>query len=159
MQPETIQSMVLHDTYSIERSFSAAPSRVFLAFADPAAKRRWFGGQKEIEEVSLDFRVGGREVLRSRIQGGPLAGAAMQNDTVYLDIERDRRIVFAYTMTIGERHISASLATVELAPTAGGTRLTFTEQIAFFEGADGRERREAGWRSLLDRLTEELRSR
>ena len=54
----------------------------------------------------------------------------------------DHRIVFAYTMTIGNKRISASLGTVELVPEGRGTRLTYTEQAAFFDGADGPQMRE-----------------
>ena len=104
--------------------------------------------------VPVDFRVGGRELARFRFKGGTPIG----NDTVYLDIVPDRRIVLAYTMTMGEKRISASLATVELARAGDGTRLTFTEQAAFFEGADGSERRESGWGTLFERLGEELRT-
>jgi uncharacterized protein YndB with AHSA1/START domain len=76
-----------------------------------------------------------------------------------MDIEQDRRIVFAYTMTVGEKRISASLATVELVAVGEGTRLTYTEQGAFFEGADGPQLREAGWSALLEKLGEELGKR
>ena len=59
-------------------------------------------------------------------------------------------------MTIAENIISASLGTIELLPTEGGTDLVFTHQAAFFEGADGPEMRQEGWRKLLDQLTVEL---
>jgi len=67
-----------------------------------------------------------------------------------------RRIVVAYTMTLGEQRISASLATFELLPAGRGTDLIFTEQGAYFEGADGPQIREAGWRQLLEQLAKEL---
>ena len=59
-------------------------------------------------------------------------------------------------MALGERRISASLVTIELVPTDKGTDLICTHQGAFFEGADGPKMREAGWRTLLDKLTAEL---
>jgi hypothetical protein len=65
-------------------------------------------------------------------------------------------VVLAYTMTLGERRISASLATFELVPTEKGTDLIFTDQGAYFEGADGPTMREGGWRKLLDSLAKEL---
>jgi hypothetical protein len=37
-------------------------------------------------------------------------------------------------------------------PSPKGTDLIFTEQAAFFEGADGPRIREEGWRKLLDNL-------
>ena len=49
------------------------------------------------------------------------------------------------------------LSTFEIVPSGDGARLTFTEQGAFFEGADGPDRREKGWRALLEALGKELR--
>jgi hypothetical protein len=59
-------------------------------------------------------------------------------------------------MTVGEKCISASQATVELLPSETGTDLIFTHQGAFFAGADGPEMREAGWRKLLEKLSGEF---
>ena len=67
-----------------------------------------------------------------------------------------RRVVFASTMSLGEKCFSASLATVELLPSKTGTDLILTHQGAFFEGADGPEMREEGWRKLMDKLSGEL---
>jgi uncharacterized protein YndB with AHSA1/START domain len=152
---------VIHATFTIERTYRASPARVFAAFADPAKKRRWFvdGKGSEAVEFSPDFRVGGRESTRFLFAGGPPGapppGTEFRNDTTYQDIVPDRRIVTAYTMTMAGKCISASQSTFELRPAGGGTQLVFTEQAAFFEGADGPRMREEGWRSLLDRLGEE----
>jgi uncharacterized protein YndB with AHSA1/START domain len=149
------QSSVVHSTFSIERTYPVPPSRVFSAFANQAAKRRWFaeGEGWEVEEFTLDFRVGGREFSRFRFEGG----APIRNETVYQDIVPDRRIVFAYSMTVGDQRISVSLATVEIESSGDGTHLVYTEQGAFFDGADGPEGREGGIRELLEKLGEELR--
>src|SRR5271154_3707123 len=136
---------VTHTTFVIERTYPAMPSRVFAALSDPVKKRRWFReGEGSAEEFEMDFRVGGRERSTFRISGGAYNGVVCTNDTTYQDIVPDGRIVLAYTMTVGERRISASLATFELVPATGGTRLIFTEQAAFFEGADGPEMRKDG---------------
>jgi hypothetical protein len=63
----------------------------------------------------------------------------------------------AYTMTVGEKRMSASLATVELRPSADGTRLIYTEQGAFLDGVDNPQSREGGWRDLFQKLDAELR--
>ncbi len=156
------ESAVVHSTFAIERTYAAAPTRVFAAFASEATKRRWFAKEvgSEVDAFSLDFRVGGREKSRFRFMGGspgaPPGGTQIGNDTTYLDIVPDQRIVFAYTMSVGEHRMSASLATVELSASGGGTRLTFTEQAAFFERSDGPKLRDEGWRALLQKLDDEL---
>ena len=150
---------VTHSTFVIERSYPTPPERVFAAFADPAKKRRWLGeGEgRDLVEFEMDFRAGGTERSRSRFkEGTPFPGTIMGNDTVYQDIVPDDRIVIAYAMTIGDRRISASLATFEFLPTENGTDLIFTDQGAYFEGADGPQMREGGLRHLLERAAKEL---
>jgi uncharacterized protein YndB with AHSA1/START domain len=150
---------VTHSTFVIEHSYPTTPERVFAAFADPARKMRWFadGREFEVEEFLIDFRVGGKEQWRFRFkEGSPFPGTALTNNTVYQDIVPHRRIVIAYTMTLGDKRFSASLATFELLRTDKGTDLIFTEQAAFFEGADGPQIRQEGWRKLLEELGKEL---
>lgn len=156
MHTMTPQYSVVHSTFSIERMYPSAPARMFAAFSNQGTKRRWFaeGEGWEIDEFSLDFRVGGREITRFRFEGsGP-----MGSDTVYLDIVPDRRIVFAYTMTTGDKRISVSLVTVEFVLSGDGTRLVYTEQGTFLDGADQPVEREAGCRELFEKLGEELRT-
>lgn len=153
------EQSVIHSTFVIERSYGKPPERVFSAFADAAQKRRWYaeGESHEVEQFEMDFRVGGAERTRYRFkEGTPFPGVALTNNGSYEDIVPNRRIVTASTMSLGEKRISASLVTVELVATDKGTDLICTHQGAFFEGADGPQIREAGWRKLLDRLSTDL---
>ncbi len=140
---------VTHATFAVERTYAAPPARVFAAWADPAAKTRWFGGSDWDHE--LDFRVGGREVST-----GTVDGTVFTFEGRYQDIIPDERIVYAYDMHMGEDRISVSLATVELNPEGEGTKLVFTEQGAFLDGLDDPSQRESGTGSLLDALGKEL---
>jgi uncharacterized protein YndB with AHSA1/START domain len=148
------KSSVTHSTFIIERNYAASPEKVFAAWSDPVQKRRWYaeGERGSVEAHELDFRVGGGEHTTTIIGGGPFKGAQLTNDSVYLDIVPDQRIVFAYTMTLGDKRISSSQATVEFLPDGKGTIMAFTEQAAFFEGADGPQMREEGWKSLIGQL-------
>lgn len=49
-----------HAGFVIERVFDAAPAQVFAAFADPAAKARWFGAPEFTECVADDVKPGKR---------------------------------------------------------------------------------------------------
>jgi uncharacterized protein YndB with AHSA1/START domain len=145
---------VTHTTFTIERSYPTRPQRVFAAFSDPAKKRRWFVEDEAavVEVFEMEFRVGGNERVRFRAGNGML----LTNETVYRDIVPNQRIVMAYNMSVGDRRISSSQATMEFLPAGQGTNFIFTEQSAFFEGADGPQIREAGWRELLERLAKEM---
>jgi uncharacterized protein YndB with AHSA1/START domain len=148
----TTERSAQHATFAIERSYEASPERVFHAWADPAAKARWFGPSGSSGERSLDFQVGGREYFTA---GGP-DGALYVYDARYQEIAEGRRIVYSFTMDRGETRISASLATVEIEPSAAGTRLLYTEQAVYLDGGDTPEIREHGTRELLDKLAAAL---
>src|SRR5260370_9525352 len=150
---------VIHSKFVIECSYAKAPQIVFSSFSDAAKKRRWFaeGESHEVEEFGIDFRVGGTERARYRFkEGTPFKGVSLTNEGSYLDIVPNRCVVTASTMTLGDKRISASLVTFEFLPMEEGTDLICTHQGAFFEGADGPQIREAGWRHLLDQLAKEL---
>jgi uncharacterized protein YndB with AHSA1/START domain len=144
------QSKTEHATFVIERNYAASPARVFGAWAEPAAKARWFNGPGDWQNEGheLDFRVGGRERLRV----GPVGGVPHTFECVYREIVPGERIIYCYDMYLGEKRISVSLATVEFAAAGSGTRMVFTEQSVFLDGSDAVESRERGTRDLLDKL-------
>jgi uncharacterized protein YndB with AHSA1/START domain len=141
---------VRHDTFTIERTYPASPAKVFAAWADPVAKRTWFveGEGWDVESYEQDFRIGGRERSAFRFKGGPL----VSNDTTYLDIVPERRIIVSYTMAIDGRIMSASLATAEFEPAGTGTRLILTEHDAHLDGIDKSGSRKDGCAGLLVQL-------
>ena len=150
-----IERTTHHDTFTIERTYDASPARVFNAWADPAAKARWFVGPDEWLRGAheLDFRVGGREFL----SGGPQGGTVHTFECRYHDIVPNERIVYAYDMRLDDARISVSLATVEFKPAGAGTRLVFTEQAVFLDGYDDAGSRKRGTEGLLDQFGASLR--
>jgi uncharacterized protein YndB with AHSA1/START domain len=143
-----------HASFSLGRSYDHPPAEVFAAWADPAAKARWFEGPEDWEEEphELDFRVGGREVTR----GGPKGGPVHTYRAIYWDIVPNERIVYTYEMLMDETRVSVSLTTIDFKPEGDGTRLTLTEHGAFFDGLEPPAQREQGMGSLLEALSREL---
>jgi uncharacterized protein YndB with AHSA1/START domain len=141
---------VTHATFVIERTFKAAPAKVFDAFANPQSKAKWFGGPDEWEKSNhkLDFRVGGKE----SVSGGPPGGPVHSYSAEYWEITQNERIVSSYEMHLGEQRISVSLATMEFKPNGAGTVFVLTEQGAFLDGYDDAGERERGTNELLGQL-------
>jgi uncharacterized protein YndB with AHSA1/START domain len=146
----TVQS-----TFVIERTYDASPQRVFEAWADQAAKTRWFGpSSKPAGSYSLDFRVGGSEHLMIALGDG---GPVYSFDAVYQDIVPGRRIIYSYDMHRDDTRISVSLATVEIDALGERTRLTLTEHGAYLDGHDTPAEREHGTNALMDALAAQLK--
>ena len=143
-----------HASFTIDRTYRASPSRVFAAFADAETKQRWQSCDPAwiTEHYSLDFRIGGGEVIKVGPAGGPLHVCRAR----YHEIVPGERIVYVYDMWLGEQQISTSLATIEVRPDPAGARLVLTEQGVFYDGYDGADEREEGTRVGMDRLAEML---
>ncbi len=151
-----VNHSVVHDTFTLERHYDAAPERVFRAFADPRAKAQWFPSAPDSwvahGEDTFDFRVGGRETSAT----GPAGGEPYHYSARYLDIVPGRRIVLSYEMVQAGRRLTVSLQTVELIPERGGTRLVLTEQGAYLDGLDTPGVRRNGIEPQLDALAKAL---
>lgn len=147
-------STIAHATIVMERAYHASPARVFAAWADVEARKRWSAPAENIriEYEEADFREGGRDLSRCIEPGNADYIAAVQ----YIDIVGDQRMVFAEDVKHGNRRVSAALISVELAPNDVGTRLLLTMQIASFDGADMEKGYQFGWSAALDNLAEEF---
>lgn len=138
-----------HTDFVIEREFAATPGSVFQAWADPEAKRLWSDCHADdTTEYHLDFRPLGRETHQVFYPDGRV----QQIEKVFFDIVAARRIVFAYDITLEGRRLSVSLVTVEFFGSQRGTRMIYTEQLAYLDGHEDRAQRLQGTAESLDRL-------
>jgi uncharacterized protein YndB with AHSA1/START domain len=148
---------VVHGSFTVTRSWNAAPDRVFAAFASQAAKAKWFApGIERLEDV-FDFREGGREIVEGKHPDGRIS----RFDCIYRDIVPPSagamgRILYSYVMHLDGRKISVSQACIEIRPEQGGTKLVVTEHGDFLDGYDDKGSREHGTNWLMDELGKSL---
>jgi uncharacterized protein YndB with AHSA1/START domain len=151
---------VIHDTFAVERTYPATPSRVFAAFASKEAKDAW-GEDSSLDAADgsahgteFDFRTGGRERF-----GFSYQDRTYSYEALYYDIVPDQRIVYSYQMYADGARISVSVATIEFAKSGDGTVLTWTEQCVYLDGFDGPQApalRKEGTTEMLDGLARYL---
>jgi uncharacterized protein YndB with AHSA1/START domain len=145
-----------HTSFVIERDFAASPQAVFLAWADPDAKRSWSDCHAEhTTQYSLDFSVYGRETHRVVYPDGKV----QYIEKVFFDIVPSQRIVFSYDINLDGKRLSVSLVTVDFIATRTGTHMAFTEQLVYLDGHEDREQRIRGTEEGLDRLGHALLKR
>jgi uncharacterized protein YndB with AHSA1/START domain len=141
-----------HDTLILTRTLPADPAAVYAAFADDAIRRRWIRMPGSGASYEHDFRVGGGENARASFTTLDSPTEHLENQSHYLELVDDQRLVFAYRAVVDGLVRWASLVTVELAlagagdhaavagvdsPTPMSTHLTWTEQVALLVASDG----------------------
>jgi uncharacterized protein YndB with AHSA1/START domain len=144
---------ILHATFTLERTYPVTPERVFAAWADPAAKARWFAAADT--EHELDFRVGGRETVHRPGHGSE---PTLWVESIYQDIVPNKRIVYTSNLSANDRLSTISLTSVQIHADGDGTKLVLTEQGAFLDGQEEPSWREKGTSTWLDKLGTELQA-
>jgi uncharacterized protein YndB with AHSA1/START domain len=132
---------------NLSRSYPVAPEKVWRAWTDPEAVKKWWGPgpDQSVSAAELDVRVGGRFRI---VFGGP-DGKDHECAGVYREVVPNRRLVFTWSWprTTPER---VSLVTIEFKRLPDGTELDLRHEQFFDEQArDGHKR---GWTGLLDKL-------
>jgi len=153
----TQSSLAKHDAVSdaelaarpsltLTRRFSAAPEKVYAAWADPQRLVQWFG-PGSVEEGSvkadIDLRVGGRYRISFRANGN-------YNEVggVYREVVPNQKLVFSWAWhSTPERE---SLVTISIRPEGSGTLLVFNH--AQFVDEQARDNHQRGWTDLLGKL-------
>ena len=130
----------------VRRRFTAAPERVFAAFADPGLVCRWLTPSPEIalDVLQFDFRVGGVYRFAYRVPDGKITIVGGS----YRLIEPPSRIVFSWIIEPPDEHAGIqSEVIVMITPEGGGAELLILARI------DALERHANGWRGALDQLS------
>ena len=136
----------------LERHYPVAPEKVWRAWTDPQALKRWFGPgdvQEPVSVADLDVRVGGRFRI---IFGGP-QGTEHEVQGVYKEVVPNKKLVFTWTWprTTPERE---SVISIVFKATGGGTDLDFRHELLHDEKVrDGHLR---GWSEAFVKLERHL---
>ena len=137
---------------TLNRHYPVAPEKVYRAWTDPQAIRRWWGpgGHDPVSLAELDVRVGGR----FRIVFGGADGSAHEVQGVYREVVPNRKLVFTWTWpnSTPERE---SLVTITFRAAPGGTELGFRHEQLFDETVRDNHRR--GWTESLAKLDDYLK--
>jgi uncharacterized protein YndB with AHSA1/START domain len=144
----------VHDTFVIDRTVAFNREFVYAAWTSAEAKSQWFVGPSgwEQQHREMDFRVGGRELVKGRRHNGTISSF----DARYYDIVPNERIVYVYEMHTNDIRTSVSVATIEFKERKAGTGLIITEQGVFLDGHDDARQREHGTQGLIDQLERAL---
>jgi len=146
---------LLHiETIVMERVYRASPARVFAAWGDVEARKRWGRPSPDVIIVydRADFRVGGLDDSRCGTPDDLRFRAVVR----YLEITQDRRIIFAEHVSEAGQSRAASLITVDVTPKDAGTLLTLTMQISSIDGPEMLQGYRQGWEPALDNLAAEF---
>jgi uncharacterized protein YndB with AHSA1/START domain len=138
---------------TLSRHYPVAPEKVFRAWTDPQAVKRWWGPTpgEPVSLAELDVRVGGRFRI---VFGGP-DGKLHECAGIYKEVVPNQKLVFTWCWpnSTPER---VSVVTIVFKDLNGKTELVFTHEQLFDEAArDGHKR---GWTGALDKLEQFLQN-
>ena len=134
---------------NLQRHYPVAPEKVWRAWTDAEAVKRWWGpGPGEpVSLAELDVRVGGRFRI---VFGGP-DGKMHECAGVYKEVVPNRKLVFTWHWpnSTPER---VSVVTIVFKEVNGETDLLFKHEELFDEKA--RDDHKRGWSASLDKLAD-----
>ena len=130
----------------LERRFKAVRERVFKAWTEPEAMKRWKApGEAECALAEADVRVGGTYRIHMR---GP-DGTVYRLIGEYREIEEPSRLVYTWKWE-HEPDPVETLVTVEFNAVGAETDVILTQ--TGFTDADDRNRHEMGWSGSFEKL-------
>ena len=139
---------------TLSRTYPVAPEKVWRAWTDAEALKRWWGPApgEPVSAAELDVRVGGR----FRIVFGGADGKANECAGVYREVVPNRKLVFTWCWP-NSTPDRISLVTIVLNDLRGNTELVFRHEQFFDESARDGHRR--GWTAALEGLGRFLESK
>jgi uncharacterized protein YndB with AHSA1/START domain len=147
-----MEQVAAKPSLTLSRHYPVAPEKVWRAWTDPEAIKRWFGPEagEPVAAAELDVRAGGRFRI---VFGGPDGKmhecAGVYKEVVPCSSTTVGRLVFTWSWprTTPER---ISVVTIEFRAAGRGTDLVFKHEQFFDEQA--RDGHKQGWSASFDKL-------
>jgi uncharacterized protein YndB with AHSA1/START domain len=123
--------------FTIEKTLKAAPEKVWQMWTTEAnIKKWWLGGDFTVKRASFDVRVGGKYDLEASD-----GKQTIHNHGRYTEVKLHTRLAWTWEFDIflapGEKPYDVPIS-VDLAPVAGGTKMTFKQgPLAAAEHTEG----------------------
>ena len=140
-----ISDLTLH----MNRVFKASPERLFRAWTEPDAIKRWFGPEGyHTVSAEVDLRVGGKYRFGTQDSDG----AVYYISGTYREIQRPSKLVFTWVWAyeISNPNEEIMLVTVEFAAHGDTTRVLLThEHVADQQSLQGHQ---GGWNDCFNRM-------
>jgi uncharacterized protein YndB with AHSA1/START domain len=138
---------------TVSHRFTASAERVFDAWLDPAMARVWMQqpfpglGRLDVRRVEIDARVGGKFTFSDmRAEGEAVHWG------YYREIDRPRRLVFAWFTSEEDERTETSVVTLTITPLpGGGCEATIVHQMNA-KWAEYVPQTEKGWGSMLRQI-------
>lgn len=152
-------------TLHLTRTFTASREKVFRAWTDPEALKRWHAPADDFStpHVEVDLRVGGRY----RIEMKDPQGESHVVTGVYREITPPEKLVFTFGWEGGQGcggeqvgDIGETVVTIVFEAQGQGqgqgmaTKVTLTHEL--FPTSEIRDKHSMGWTGCLDRLAKAL---
>lgn len=141
-------------TLKMTRRFSAAPERVFRAFADREIFARWWG-PKGFTLPSHQWRPEPGATYRLDMRAP--SGNVFVLTGEFREVDPPRRLVYTWTWQQDEAMGHETLVTLEFRPFGRGTELQLTHEL--FPSRTIANRHRHGWTQCFDRLVISLKGR
>ena len=133
----------------VARTFAAPRERVFRAWTEPEAVRKWFGRGSN-RGVELDLRVGGAYRITF---GMPISGRNGHVVGTFLEVSPPERLVYTFAwegVPVPTYGMGDSRVTVEFRELSAGTEVRLTHEL--LDRRRLRRFHEWGWRRSLENL-------
>lgn len=137
----------------LTRVIDAAPEKVFQAWTDPALLKQWFAPLPwATPVVEIDLRPGGANLMVMR---GP-DGNEFPSRGVYLEVVKNRRLVFTDAFTSAWQPSDKPFMTVELSFEDLGGKTKYIARVRHWSEADREAHEKMGFHEGWSLCTEQL---